>query len=637
MAGVAVLALLATLALQCGQGQEVLVGREVVESSARRFVEEAEKELMNQCTRTMQAAWNYQTDLTTHHRTLLVNEQDTFKRMQEESRQEAGRWRSVDYLFTDSDLKDRLDKMSVIGLPELPSPSMTSYRRVLSDMTHIYTSASVCSRYRPSRCSLTPHSGLNELMSTSRDPEELSQLWESWRDRTKTIRHSYRAFVVLANRAVQGFNFRHKGDMNYVEYGAGDLMEQLQEAWEQLQPLYLQLHAYVRRKLREEYGSQLVTERGPLPAHLLGNIWGQEWPLAYLLPRPDLPPLDVTPEMVRQGMTPRAIFEIADDFFVSLGLERAPPSFWRTSLLQEPEDRSVVCSASTWDFCDGKDFRVKQCTKVTQDDFVSAHHEMAHLQYFRQYRHLPYLYRKGANPGFHEAIGLAVGLSVATPRHFRRMGLIRAGEEPGYLSQINTLMHLALRQLPFMPFARVMDLWREGVFNGTTHEKDWNCAWWDLRVSVQGIKPPDVRTEKDFDPGAKYQIAADSSYTRYFVAFVLQFQIYKSLCMAAGEYDPKDKRKSLHECDFYLSPAAGNILRSVMKLGASKPWEEVVEVLTEGRETGLNATAMREYYKPLEEWLTRDNLRHGEYVGWRPDGEYCLYKKPLRYSRCSVG
>ncbi|MPC29040.1 hypothetical protein E2C01_022257 [Portunus trituberculatus] len=109
-----------------GQGQEVLVGREVVESSARRFVEEAEKELMNQCTRTMQAAWNYQTDLTTHHRTLLVNEQDTFKRMQEESRQEAGRWRSVDYLFTDSDLKDRLDKMSVIGLPELPSPSMTS-------------------------------------------------------------------------------------------------------------------------------------------------------------------------------------------------------------------------------------------------------------------------------------------------------------------------------------------------------------------------------------------------------------------------------------------------------------------------------------------------------------------------------
>lgn len=623
--------LAALLCLEVGWGYQINVSPAVVESSARVFLEEAEERLMNQCTTTMKAAWDYQTNLTTPGRSRLINEQDAFKRVQEESREQATRWRAVDYLFSDPDLKARLEAMSVAGLSELPAPSMTSYQRVLSDMTHIYSSASICSLHHPSRCGLTPHAaaGINEVLSSSRNTEELAHLWRAWRDKTKLARRSYNSFVDLANQAARTSNFKHKGNLNLVEYGGESFRVQLEEAWEQLEPLYRQLHAYVRRKLREVYGPRVVRERGPLPAHLLGNLWGQSWPLPYLLPRLDIPPLDVTPEMKRQGYTPRTMFQIADNFFASLGLERAPASFWRNSLLQEPDDgRAMVCSPSTWDFCDTEDFRVKQCTEISQDDFISAHHEMAHLQYSRSYRHQPYLYRNGANPGFQEAVGLAVGLSVATPRHLRRMGLLRAGQEPSYPAQINTLMHLALRQLPFMPYARVLDIWRDGVFNGTFSRKDWNCAWWDLRVSVQGIKPPETRTEEDFDPAAKYQVAADLSYTKYFVAFVLQFQIYKALCMAAGEYDPYKPSRSLHKCDFYLSTDAGNALKSMMKLGSSRPWEEALEVLTEGRETRLNATAMREYYKPLEEWLKRDNLRNDEFVGWRPDGEHCLYKKP---------
>ncbi|XP_050706356.1 angiotensin-converting enzyme-like [Eriocheir sinensis] len=473
-------------------------------------------------------------------------------------------------------------------------------------------------------------------MSARRAPEELAHLWRAWRENTRTMRNSYAGFVTLANQAARTNNFDNKGDLNLVEYGGSVFREQLSEAWTQLEPLYRQLHAYVRRKLRDAYGAHLVRERGPLPAHLLGDLWGQAWPLPYLLPFPDVPLVDVTNEMKRQGYTPRRIFEVADGFFASLGLESAPASFWRSSVLEDPKDTPVDCRTSSWDFCDGRDFRVKQCTKITQDDLVSAHHEMAHLQYFQQYRHLPYLYRRGPNPGFQEAIGLAVGLSVASQKYLRRIGLLAAGQGTSSASQLNTLMHLALRQLPFMPYARVLDQWRDGVLNGSIPREDWNCAWWDLRVNVQGVKPPEVRTERDFDPGAKFQVAADLSYTRYFVAFVLQFQVYQELCMAAGEFEPRDNGTQLHQCDFYQSTKAGDALRSMMQLGASVPWEEDLEVLTQGRETKLNAGAMREYYRPLEEWLTEQNKRRGEFVGWRADGEYCLYKKPFRATNCNL-
>lgn len=94
------------------------------------------------------------------------------------------------------------------------------------------------------------------------------------------------------------------------------------------------------------------------------------------------------------------MFQMSEDFFTSLGLLPTPPEFWSGSIIEKPADREIVCHASAWDFCNGKDFRIKQCTKVTMEDFIVVHHEMGHIQYYLQYKHLPLVYRDGANSGF---------------------------------------------------------------------------------------------------------------------------------------------------------------------------------------------------------------------------------------------
>ncbi|KAK7082147.1 hypothetical protein SK128_006172, partial [Halocaridina rubra] len=253
------------------------------------------------------------------------------------------------------------------------------------------------------------------------------------------------------------------------------------------------------------------------------------------------------------------MFELSDDFFASLNLTRMPDSFWENSLLEKPEDRNVNCHPSAFDFCNGKDFRIKQCTIVNMEDLVVAHHEMGHIQYYLQYKDLPIAYREGANPGFHEAVGDTLALSVATPKHLHKIGLLETLNEDEE-ANINFLLETAINKIVFLPFAFVMATWRWRVFDGTYGERDWNCGWWDLRYEIQGVKPPVTRTEEDFDPAAKYHVAINKEYIKYFVSYIFQFQFHKALCLKAGEYNPNDPTKPLHKCDIYQSTEAGNAL-----------------------------------------------------------------------------
>ncbi|XP_068203987.1 angiotensin-converting enzyme-like isoform X2 [Palaemon carinicauda] len=517
--------------------------------------------------------------------------------------------------------------MSVLGSTALSDEELKEYTRVTTEMSTIYHTAKVCSYKDPSKCDLTLSKDLSEILKTSRDNEELTHVWKTWRDHSgKLVRQHYRDFIPLANKAAKLNGFDNQGDMDLSAYETEGFRQEIAVVWDQLKPFYEQLHAYARRKLREVYGMGVVTERGPIPAHLLGNMWAQQW-LTYdiLMPFPNKVSLDVTPQMIEQGYTPKMMFELSDDFFASLNLTRMPESFWEHSLLEDPGDREVNCHASAFDFCNGKDFRIKQCTKVNMVDLITAHHEMGHIQYYIQYKDLPYVFRNGANPGFHEALGDTLALSVSTPKHLKKIGLLKEVEEDKEV-EINFLLQMALSKLAFLPFAYAMDSWRWGIFDGSIKERDWNCAWWDLRYELQGVKPPVLRTEEDFDPGAKYHVAANRPYIGYFVSFIIQFQFHKALCLKAGEYDPQDPTKPLHKCDIYQSTEAGNALGDMLKLGSSVHWKEAMTVLTgEGK---IDASVIREYFKPLEDWLREDNLKHGEFVGWRPDGQYCVYKEP---------
>jgi peptidyl-dipeptidase A len=370
-------------------------------------------------------------------------------------------------------------------------------------------------------------------------------------------------------------------------------------------------------KLREKFGTDRIDADTPIPASLLGNMWAQTWENLYplLAPYPDAGTVDVTAEMVKQGWNITRMFQEAENFYVSLGLEAMPTTYGPDSMIEKPDDgREVVCHASAWDFYDGQDFRIKMCTTINMDDLITVHHEQGHIQYYIQYKDQPVTFKEGANPGFHEAIGDVMALSVATPGHLNKIGLLPNFVESEQ-SDMNFLMRKALEKVVFMPFAFVMDRWRYGVFSGEYIPSNWTYSWHMLREKYQGLIPPVVRHADDFDPGAKYHIAADVEYSRYFVANVLQFQLQKELCVKAGSYDPNDPNKPLYRCDIYESPEAGSVMKTLLQAGSSKPWREtLMEAI--GQDS-MNASAILEFFTPLRSYLQSQLDANQETVGWR--------------------
>merc|ERR550525_2138706 len=390
------------------------------------------------------------------------------------------------------------------------------------------------------------------------------------------------------------------------------------ETWEGLKPLYQELHAYVRHKLSGYYGPDVVKDSGAIPAHLLGNMWAQSWNnIADILkPFPAKPSINVTGAMLEQGWNQKKMFEKAEDFFESMGLESMPQEFWEGSIIKKPEDgRDLTCHASAWDFYNGEDFRIKQCTRVNQEDFITVNHEMGHVQYYLQYKDKSYFFRSGANPGFHEGVADILSLAVGTATYFQRLGLLDedldvADEE----TNINILFDMALERIAFLPFGYLVDKFRWDVYSGVTSKEDMNCHWWKLRNQIQGLEPPRKRSKDHFDPGAKYHVAGDVGYVRYFTAFIYEFQFYRAMCLQSGRYVPGDPKKPLHRCNFYGSVEAGDKLKEMLVLGASRPWKEAMMKMTGQPE--MSTKAIREYFEPLEKWLEEQNRLAGVSVGW---------------------
>ncbi|XP_071521484.1 angiotensin-converting enzyme-like [Panulirus ornatus] len=594
------------------------------EELAEALLQELDVQGSRECNAYQAALWNYYTDITEKHRQEKAAAESRHAAWKKEAWERVQGWNGRWQNLTDPSLKRQFKFLSVLGTAALPTDDFKEYNALETNMTTVYGTTKICDYRNPENCTLALEPELTEILMRSRNYEELEHVWKMWRDNTgRTFRQQFKRFITLANKAAILNGFDTVGDMDLRSYESQTIRDDLAKLWEQLKPLYQQLHAYVRRKLREVYGEGRVSKVGPIPAHLLGNMWAQEWGEIYdlITPYPNKTSVDITPEMVKLGYTPRKMFQLADEFFESLNMTKVPPAFWERSLLKKPEGRELVCHASAWDLCDGQDYRIRQCTRVNMVDLNTVHHEMGHVQYFLQYKHLPLVFRDGANTGFHEAVGDVLSLSVSTPKHLRRIGLLKNLEDD-FEAEINFLLKMALDRVAFLPFGYLMDLWRWDVFSGKIPEDRWNCAWWDLRYELQGIKPPVQRSEEDFDPGAKLHIIEGVHYIRYFVARLLQFQFYKSLCLKAGEYDPLDPTKPLHKCDIYQSTEAGNAFGDMLQLGSSKPWPEALEALTGGRK--MDASVMREYFRPLEEWLTRDNQKHGEVIGWQTDEPFCI-------------
>jgi len=447
---------------------------------------------------------------------------------------------------------------------------------------------------------------LEDILAESRDPKTLRDAWIGWHAISKPIRKDFVRYVDLANKGARQLGFKDNGAMwrSHYDMPPDDFAKELDRLWEQVKPLYLSLHAYVSTRLREKYGD-VVPAAGPIPAHLLGNMWAQDWSHIYpvVAPPNSKPTYDLTELLKKKDTDWKQMVKYGESFFTSLGFAPLPQTFWERSLFLRPADRDVVCHASAWDVDNVDDLRLKMCIQINGEDFLTIHHELGHNFYQRAYNKQPPSFRDSANDGFHEAIGDTIALSV-TPEYLVKIGLL--DKAPDASSDIGLLLEKALEKIAFLPFGLVIDQWRWKVFSGEIPPEKYNQMWWSLRQKYQGIAAPVDRTEADFDPAAKYHVAANVPYMRYFLADILQFQFHRALSQTAGCTGP------LNRCSIYGNKAAGAKLNSMLEMGMSRPWQDALEKIAGTRQ--MDATAIRDYFAPLQKWLDEQNK--GKPIGW---------------------
>ena len=449
---------------------------------------------------------------------------------------------------------------------------------------------------------------MGRLMAESRDARELKDIWRGWREVAPPMRADYTRLVAIANQGARELGYPDLGSMWRAGYDmeADAFAADMDAQWHRVKPLYDALHCHVRDRLSAFYGADTVAPGEKIPAHLLGNMWAQQWGNIYDLVAPENSTgssVDITRLLVEQDLSERDMVRTAENFFVSLGLDPLPATFWERSLFTQPRDRDVVCHASAWNLDNKDDLRIKMCIQRTAEDFSVIHHELGHNYYQRAYNHQPLLLQGGANDGFHEALGDTIALSI-TPDYLVKIGLLQ--QAPAADNQVAELLKIALNKVAFLPFGLLVDKWRWQVFSGELQPEDYNTGWWALREHYQGIASPVERTADHFDPGAKYHIPGNTPYMRYFLGQLQQFQFHQALCAAADYEGP------LHRCTIYGSRRAGKRLQAMMTLGASRPWQEAMQVLTGQDE--LDASALLAYFAPLQTWLDEQN--QGRQCGW---------------------
>jgi len=450
------------------------------------------------------------------------------------------------------------------------------------------------------------------IIDTSRNPEELLKAWKGWHEIGKPMKPMYMRMVEIGNKGSKDLGYDGLSDLWFSKYDmpAEDFLNETDRVWEEVKPLYDALHCHVRAKLNEHYGDEVVPDEGPLPVHLLGNMWGQSWSNIYDLVYTEQSKsnsIDVTKIINDKEINEIEMVEYAEDFFISIGFEPLPSTFWERSLFIKPRDRSVVCHASAWNLDPANnDLRIKMCIQRNEEDFITIHHELGHIFYYQAYNHLPTLFQGGANDGFHEAFGDLLTLSI-TPDYLTQIGFI--SEEEANIAKedpIGLLMKQALEGVVVVPWALMLDKWRSGVFNGEIKEEELNSSWWKLRKQYQGISTNEQRSEEYFDPGAKYHIPGNTPYTRYYLARIMQYQFHEALCNEAKFDGP------LHECSIYGNKDAGEKIISTMAMGQSAPWQEAFENLTGSRQ--LSGNSILNYYAPLKDWLDEQNKERT--CGW---------------------
>ncbi len=616
----------------CGNSDQKAPSGKGTAAEADKFVAELNADIRKMTPYINSANWLQSTYITDDSQLIASKANEELLNWQSRRVEESKRFNGAEGMSADT-----ARAIALLKNVSAPAPSDTALQselsKLLSKMEANYGSGKWC---RTANDCLVLDDIEKIIDDPNQTPEARAAAWKGWQETARPIRKDYQRFVEIVNQGAKEMGFADAGEVWRGGYDMtpAQFAEEVERLWGQVKPLYNELHCHVRAKLNAKYGDAVVTKTGMIPSHLLGNMWAQQWSNIYPLLEPykGVASLDVTSALKKQRealvaelrktektSTPTEFAElqhkadkaisvkmtrVAEDFYVSLGMPKLPESFWQKSLLTRPRDRDVVCHASAWDMNMEGDVRIKQCIVPTEDQLSTIHHELGHIYYDLMYNPQPPMFQGGAHDGFHEAIRDTVTLSL-TPMHLNKIGLVPP-QNPDPKAVINSQMKWALDKIVFLPWGKLVDQWRWQVFSGEVKPDGYNGAWWKLREQYQGVSAPVARTEEDFDPGAKYHIPGNTPYTRYFLAFVLQFQFQKALCETAGHKGP------LHECDIYGNKEAGAKFMAMLQAGASKPWPETLEKLTGGKQ--MDGSALIEYFQPLMGYLKEQN--QGQSCGW---------------------
>ncbi|UJR09094.1 hypothetical protein I4U23_013341 [Adineta vaga] len=559
--------------------------------------------------------WNYQTDITSENAKKLSDQrilQSPFNRL---TLPIAKKFNKYMKNSQNEDLKRIFGRLSQ-GTMSDNDDEVKQISNLSTKLEDIYGTTTVCELQNTKQCyTIEPY--LTQLMQTEKNYDRLTWAWQGWHDGCgMKVRPVYLTFIDLLNKNCKENGYADLAEEWIEEYEMGNSTEfekMLDQILKDITPLYEQLHAYVRGRLCAIYPNKFSCS-GPIPAHLLGNMWAQTWNERFddFIPYPKTPIPNITKILHENRYSIDHMYKTAEDFFTSIGLYSMTPKFWARSMFEKPKNRSVVCHASATDMGYHDDYRVKICTEIDEDYFYTIHHEMGHIEYFMAYdEKQPFAYRDGANSGFHEAIGDTIGMFAISPKHLIKLGFLDE-KAVNKEFEINYLLRLALQKVAFLPFAYVMDKYRFALFrNQIDRDHELNSMWWALRIEHGGIMAAVHRSDAiHFDAGAKYHIPSNVPYARYFIAHILQFQFYRALCGIKGI------TKNLHMCDIYGNKEVGQQFKEMLAMGSSKSWSEILEHLT--GEKKLEPKAMLDFFEPLYKWLKAENLAKGYPIGWMP-------------------
>jgi peptidyl-dipeptidase A len=579
-------------------------------AEAEAFMKQVEAELQDVGVRSQRASWVQENFITDDTEMLSAQAQEKLTAVTTRYALDARRFDNLK-MAPELARKFKLLKLSLVAPAPNNDKDRAELTRIGTSLDSDYGKGKYCKLQSDGQKKCFSLNDLSRIMATSTNPDELMDAWVGWHSISPPMRQRYARFVELSNQGARELGFKDTGAMWRSNYDMSPeaFSAELERLWQQVRPFYVSLHAYVRKQLIKKYGKIAERPDGLIPAHLLGNMWSQEWGNIYPLVAPANADkgYDITQLLKEHKVDELGMVHYGINFFSSLNFDAPAQTFWERSLFIKPRDRDVVCHASAWDIDNQEDVRLKMCIEIRDEDFVTVHHELGHNYYQRAYKNQSTLFQDSANDGFHEAVGDTIALSV-TPEYLKEVGLLLA--VPPESADIGYLLKMALDKIAFLPFGLLIDQWRWKVFSGEITPEQYNQAWWELREKYQGIAPPVERTEKDFDPGAKYHVASNTPYTRYFLARILQFQFHRALCQAAGIQGP------LHRCSIYKNKAAGERLHKMLSMGKSEPWPDALEAISGQRQ--MDATAILDYFAPLKKWL--DEQTQGEKLGWQtPD------------------